>query len=86
MAQTGTLSDPHTALGQAWHVPASGMYYFSIGATTFATYVESGTGWILVASGSGVTDESSYPTTTTLSLQSDQILPAAAERPVYRSG
>jgi hypothetical protein len=77
MAQSGTLSDPYTALGQAWHVPASGTYYFSIGATTFSTYVESGSGWILAASGSGATDESAYPVTTTLSLQSDEILPAA---------
>ena len=77
MAQSGTLSDPYTALGQAWNAPTSGTYYFSIGATTFSTYVESGSGWILVASGSGATDESVYPVTTTLSLQSDQILPAA---------
>ena len=77
MAQSGTVSDPYTALGQAWNVPASGTYYVSIGATTFSTDVESGNGWILVASGSGATDESAYPVTTTLSLQSDRILPAA---------
>ena len=76
-AQSGTASDPFTALGQAWNVPASGTYYFNIGATTFSTYVESGNGWVLVASGSLATDEATYPVTTNLTLQSDKILPAA---------
>ena len=76
MAQSGTLNDPFTALGQAWNVPASGVYYFSTGATTFSTYVESGSGWILVASGNRSTDETIYPFTTNLTLQSDKILPA----------
>ena len=79
IAQSGTASDPFTALGQAWNVPASGIYYFSIGATTFSTYVENGNGWILVASGSLATDESIYPVTTNLTLQSDKILPVAVE-------
>lgn len=75
--QTGTSSDPYTSLGQAWFAPSDGIYHFSIGGTSFSTYVESGNGWILIASGSSSTSESSYATSTTLTLQSDAILPMA---------
>lgn len=73
-SQTGASGDPFTALGQAWSVSSSGTYYFNISGTSFSTYVESGSGWILIASGDGTTTESSYSTTTALTLQSDEIL------------
>ncbi|MDP5172374.1 MAG: T9SS type A sorting domain-containing protein [Bacteroidia bacterium] len=73
-AQAGTVGDPFIALGQAWHAPSSGIYYFSIDGTSFSTYVEAGSGWILIASGEGDTEEASYATTSALTLQSDQIL------------
>ena len=76
-SQTGTSGDPYTSLGQAWFVPSNGIYHFNIGGTTFSTYVESGNGWILVASGSSSTTESSYATSTSLTLQSDSILPSS---------
>lgn len=75
--QAGTSGDPYTSLGQAWFVSSDGIYHFNIGGTTFSTYVEAGNGWILVASGSSATTESSYPATTTLTLQSDRILPVS---------
>ena len=75
--QTGTSGDPYTALGQVWHVPSDGIYYFDIGGTAFSTYVEAGSGWLLIASGIGATTESSYSTTSSLTLQSDLILPAS---------
>lgn len=75
--QTGTSGDPYTSLGQAWHVPSSGIYHFNIAGTIFSTYVESGNGWVLAASGSSSTTESSYATASTLTLQSDAILPSS---------
>lgn len=75
--QTGDSGSPFTELGHAWYVPTSGIYYFNVGGTAFSTYVEAGSGWILTISGSGATSESSYPTTTSLTLQSDRILPVA---------
>ena len=75
--QAGTSSDPYTSLGQAWFVPSSGIYYFNIGGTTFSSHVEAGNGWILIASGNSATEESSYATTSALTLQSDAILPSA---------
>lgn len=76
-SQTGTEGDPYISLGQAWFVPSNGIYHFNIGGTTFSTYVESGNGWILMASGNSSTTESSYGTSTTLTLQSDSILPSS---------
>jgi hypothetical protein len=75
--QTGSSGDPYTSLGQAWHVPSSGIYHYNIAGTIFSTYVESGNGWVLAASGSSSTAESSYATTSTLTLQSDAILPSS---------
>ncbi len=75
--QTGTSEDPYISLGQAWHVPSSGIYHFDIEGTTFSSYVEAENGWILMASGSGATAEASYNTTASLTLQSDAILSSA---------
>jgi len=75
--QSGTSGDPFTALGNAHNVPSSGIYYFNVGGNSFSTYVEAGSGWILIASGSSATTESSYTYSTSLTLQSDDILPAA---------
>jgi hypothetical protein len=58
-------------------VPSSGIYYFNIGGTAFSTYVEAGNGWVLIASGSASTTEGAYTRTTSLTLQSDKILPAS---------
>ena len=76
-AQNGSAGTPFLALSKAYEVPSSGIYYFNISGQTFSSYVEMGTGWILAVSGDGSTTESSYSTTTNLTLQSDQILPAA---------
>ena len=76
-AQNGTSGSPYTALGQARHVTTSGIYHFNISGTTFSSYVEASTGWILVASGDGSTAESSYSRSSALTLQSDAVLPAA---------
>jgi hypothetical protein len=73
--QEGTVSDPYVSLRQARLVPSSGVYYFDIEGTLFSTYVEDKDGWILIASGNSVTAESSYVTSTALTLQSDAILP-----------
>ncbi len=75
--QAGTSNDPFTSLGQAWFAPSSGIYHFKIGTTTFSSHVEAGNGWILIASGNSATDESSYSTTSALTLQSDAILPSS---------
>ncbi len=76
-AQSGTEEDPFTALGQAWHVPTSGIYHFDIEDVSFSTYVEASDGWVLMASGNSTTDESFYSTTTSLTLQSDEMLPTS---------
>ncbi|MGB0403857.1 MAG: T9SS type A sorting domain-containing protein [Salibacteraceae bacterium] len=76
-AQTGTVGNPYTELKHAWRASSNGIYYFNIGGTSFSSYVESGNGWILAASGDGGTTESSYSTTTALTLQSDAILPSS---------
>lgn len=73
--QEGTVSNPYTSLGNAWYVPSSGIYHFNIDGEIFSTYVEDGNGWVLAVSGNALTDESSYTTTRTLTLQSDAILP-----------
>ncbi|MCB0481274.1 MAG: hypothetical protein KDC83_07560 [Flavobacteriales bacterium] len=75
--QAGTVSDPFTQLKHAWFASSDGIYYFDIGGNSFSTYVESGNGWILMASGDGSTTESSYSSTTALTLQSDKILPSS---------
>lgn len=75
--QTGTAGDPYTSLGHAWNAPSNGIYHFDVDGTTFSTYVEAGSGWILIASGNRNTSESSYTRTSALTLQSDAILPTA---------
>lgn len=77
LGQVGTSGDPFNSFKQAWDVPSSGIYYFNIIGTAFSTYVEAGAGWMLMASGSSSTSESSYTTTSSLTLQSDAILPAS---------
>ncbi len=84
--QDGSPGSPYTDLGQAWHVPSDGVYHFDISGNTFSTYVETGTGWILIASGSAATTESFYTTTTALTLQSDAILPATIYASVLITG
>lgn len=50
---------------------------FDIRGNTFSTYVESGNGWVLIASGSASRNESSYATSTMLTLQAGQLLPSS---------
>lgn len=73
----GSPADAFTSLGQAWFATVDGLYWFNIGGTLFTTFVEAGNGWVLAASGNASISESSYSTTTNLTLQSDQILPTA---------
>jgi len=73
----GTIGNPYTSLEQASLAPVDGIYHFNISGTTFSTFVEAGSGWLLIASGEGSTTESSYTTTTALTLQSDAILPSS---------
>ncbi|AUX69730.1 hypothetical protein CHX26_09660 [Porphyrobacter sp. HT-58-2] len=49
-AGSGTISDPFTALSEAYSVPASGRYFFNLGSGTFAADVDTseGGGWVLV--------------------------------------
>lgn len=75
--ENGTSGDPFTAIGQAWHVPASGIYHFRIAGTNFSTYVEAGNGWVMIASGNAATTEASYAIVSNLTLQSDKILPSS---------
>lgn len=74
---TGTQADPFTSMEHTWTVKTSGYYHFNINGNTFSTYVLANNGWVLIASGSGSTNEASYPRTTGLTLQSDKILNAA---------
>ncbi len=76
-AQTGSSSDPFTSLSQAWNVSSDGIYFFDVDNNTFSTFVEQGSGWILIASGDGDTPETSYDRTSALTLQSDMILDSA---------
>ncbi len=77
LGQSGSSpADAFTALGQAYHVHASGEYWFNIGGEFFSTFVEMGDGWLLVASGNSETSESTYSRMNGLQLQSDGILPA----------
>ena len=73
----GTQAYPFTLMEHAWAVKTSGYYHFNINGNTFSTYVLANDGWVLIASGSGSTNEESYPRTTSLTLQSDKILNAA---------
>lgn len=74
--ENGSQSSPFLSLNKAWIVPTDGYYWFKINNTTFNTFVEAGSGWILIASGLGSTTEAIYQTTLNLKLQSDQILPS----------
>lgn len=78
VAQTGTVTNPFTSLDQANSVTVDGIYHFNISGTNFSTYVEALSGWILIASGDQASSGSSYNRTTSLTLQSDEVLPAPA--------
>ncbi len=73
-SQDGTPGNPFTSLDQASNATTSGIYHFNVSGDVFSTYVEGGTGWILIASGDSSTTESSYGRTSALVLQSDMVL------------
>ncbi len=49
-AGTGTAGDPYTSLSEAYTAPASGRYFFNLGAGTFEADIDvsEGGGWVLV--------------------------------------
>ena len=77
----GSASNPFRSMDRANQVPSSGIYHFDIWGQTFSTYVDmsNGWGWMLIASGQWSTSEFWVwnAQTSTLTLQSDEILTSA---------